>query len=262
MHHLLRSPSSRLRRSARQRVGAGRPRGAGGGDRAGAAATSPPRSPTWSPPPIRSRSRPAWRCCAPGGSAADAAIAVQLVLNLVEPQSSGLGGGAFILHWDAAGRQLKGYDGRETAPAAATADRFLVDGRPRKFDEAVFGGLSVGVPGTLRALEAVHKPARPAAVGAAVRAGDQARRGRLSRLPAPAPAAALARRGELRAGGAAILLRSTGSARPAGYLLKNPEFAATLRAIAERRRGRLLQGRRSPRRSSRPCARPPTIAAT
>src|SRR5205814_3512813 len=64
-----------------------------------------------------------------GGSAADAAIAVQLVLNLVEPQSSGLGGGAFILHWDAAGRVLKGYDGRETAPAAATPERSLVDGR-------------------------------------------------------------------------------------------------------------------------------------
>ena len=93
-----------------------------------------------------------------GGSAADAAIAVQLVLNLVEPQSSGIGGGAFILHWDAASRKLKGYDGRETAPAAAAMpDRFLVEGRPRKFDEAVFGGLSVGVPGTLRVLEAVHK---------------------------------------------------------------------------------------------------------
>src|ERR1700730_2067642 len=62
-----------------------------------------------------------------GGSAADAAIAVQLILNVVEPQSSGLGGGAFILHWDAASRGLKGYDGRETAPAAATPERFLVD---------------------------------------------------------------------------------------------------------------------------------------
>ena len=92
-----------------------------------------------------------------GGSAADAAVAIQLVLNLVEPQSSGLGGGAFILHWDAARAQLKGYDGRETAPAAATADRFLIDGRPRDFADAVFGGLSVGVPGTLAVLEAVHR---------------------------------------------------------------------------------------------------------
>ncbi len=92
-----------------------------------------------------------------GGTAADAAIALQLVLNLVEPQSSGLGGGAFVLHWQAAGKQLKSYDGRETAPAAARPDRFLVDGRPMKLGDAIFGGASVGVPGTLRLLEAIHK---------------------------------------------------------------------------------------------------------
>ena len=69
----------------------------------------------------------------------------------------------------------RGYDGRETAPAAATPDRFLVEGRPRKFDEAVFGGLSVGVPGTLRAAGSRAQAARPAALGAAVRAGDPAR---------------------------------------------------------------------------------------
>ena len=169
-----------------------------------------------------------------GGSAADAAIAVQLVLNLVEPQSSGLGGGAFILHWDAAGRQLKSYDGRETAPAAATADRFLVDGRPRSFDDAVFGGLSVGVPGTLRALEALHR-----------------RHGRLPWARLFAPAIRLAADGFRVPSRLHLLLRwygaegfapaarryffdTTGSARPAGYLLRNPEFAATLRAIAER----------------------------
>jgi len=66
-----------------------------------------------------------------GGSAADAAVAVQLVLNLVEPQSSGIGGGAFILHWDAGRKDLKTYDGRETAPQAAKPDRFLVEGQPR-----------------------------------------------------------------------------------------------------------------------------------
>ena len=168
-----------------------------------------------------------------GGSAADAAIAVQLVLNLVEPQSSGLGGGAFILHWDAAGRKLKGYDGRETAPAAATPDRFLVDGRPRKFDEAVFGGLSVGVPGTLRVLEAVHK-----------------QHGRLPWARLFAPAIKLATDGFRVSPRLHLLLRwegadgfspaarryffdQTGSAWPVGYLLKNPQFAATLRAIAE-----------------------------
>src|SRR5690349_6477175 len=88
-----------------------------------------------------------------GGSAADAAVAVQLVLNLVEPQSSGLGGGAFVLYWDAERRRLEALDGRETAPAAADPAQFLRAGRPRPFEEAVFGGLSVGVPGTLRVLE-------------------------------------------------------------------------------------------------------------
>src|SRR5215217_4596694 len=62
---------------------------------------------------------------AAGGSAVDAAIAVQLVLNLVEPQSSGIGGGAFMVHWNAGARELATIDGRETAPAAATAERFI-----------------------------------------------------------------------------------------------------------------------------------------
>ncbi|MCC7048482.1 MAG: gamma-glutamyltransferase [Alphaproteobacteria bacterium] len=93
-----------------------------------------------------------------GGSVIDAAIAAQLVLNLVEPQSSGIGGGAFILYYDAASRTTTSFDGRETAPAAARPDRFLgADGQPMKFMEAVIGGRSVGVPGLLRALELAHK---------------------------------------------------------------------------------------------------------
>ncbi len=91
-----------------------------------------------------------------GGSAVDAAIATQLVLGLVEPQSSGIGGGAFIVHWDALKQDLKTYDGRETAPADAKPDRFLKDGKPIAFDEAVRSGLSVGVPGVMRALELAH----------------------------------------------------------------------------------------------------------
>jgi len=93
-----------------------------------------------------------------GGSAVDAAVAIQLVLNLVEPQSSGIGGGAFIVHYAAAAKKLTTYDGRETAPAAATPERFLgADGKPLRFIEAVVGGRSVGVPGTLRVLEMAHK---------------------------------------------------------------------------------------------------------
>jgi gamma-glutamyltranspeptidase/glutathione hydrolase len=169
-----------------------------------------------------------------GGSAADAAVAIQVLLNLVEPQSSGLGGGAFALHWDAAGKSLKTYDGRETAPAAAKPDRFLTDGQPRKFDDAVFGGLSVGVPGALRLLETLHQ-----------------QHGRLPWARLFAPAIKLATDGFQVSPRLHLLLRwhgaesfapqsrryffdTTGSARPAGYVLRNPEFAATLGVIAER----------------------------
>src|SRR5215204_1576202 len=93
-----------------------------------------------------------------GGSAVDAAIAVQLVLNLVEPQSSGIGGGAFMLHWDGTERRLTTLDGRETAPVAADPDYFLKpDGTPLAFEEAVPGGRSVGVPGTLALLGLAHE---------------------------------------------------------------------------------------------------------
>ncbi len=93
-----------------------------------------------------------------GGSAVDAAIAAQIVLNLVEPQSSGLGGGGFLMHFDAKTADIAAYDGRETAPAAARPDMFLRDdGTPMKFYEAVVGGLAVGVPGLLRMLETAHR---------------------------------------------------------------------------------------------------------
>ncbi len=93
-----------------------------------------------------------------GGTAIDAAIATQMVLNLVEPQSSGIGGGAFIVYWTKRGQEIVTYDGRETAPAAAKPDRFLeADGKPRSFFDAAIGGRSVGVPGVLRALELAHK---------------------------------------------------------------------------------------------------------
>lgn len=93
-----------------------------------------------------------------GGSSVDAAIAAQMVLGLVEPQSSGIGGGAFLLHWSRQERMLRSYDGREAAPAAARPERFLgPDGKPVPFMEAVLGGRSVGVPGVLRMLELAHR---------------------------------------------------------------------------------------------------------
>lgn len=169
-----------------------------------------------------------------GGSATDAAIAIQLVLNLVEPQSSGIGGGAFLLHWDEAKRSLTTLDGRETAPAAARPDRFIgKDGKPMRFVDAVVGGRSVGVPGTLKLLEEAHR--------------------RWGRMPWPqviAPAIRLAEDGfsisprlhGLLAGernltkdprAAAYFYEADGKAKPVGAVLKNPAFAATLRLIAE-----------------------------
>lgn len=91
-----------------------------------------------------------------GGSALDAAVAVQMVLTLVEPQSSGIGGGSFLLHFD--GQRTQAFDGRETAPAAATPDLFTgPDGKPLAFAQALVGGRAVGVPGTVRMLEAAHR---------------------------------------------------------------------------------------------------------
>ena len=94
---------------------------------------------------------------AEGGSAADAAVAVQVMLNLVEPQSSGIGGGAFLLYYDAESGEVTAYDGRETAPLSADEALFLdEDGEPMGFWDAVVGGRSVGTPGTVRLLEAIH----------------------------------------------------------------------------------------------------------
>ena len=167
-----------------------------------------------------------------GGSAIDAAIAVQLVLGLVEPQSSGLGGGAFLLYHDAKSGRLVAYDGRETAPAAARPDRFLdADAKPLEFYDAVVGGRSVGVPGTVKLLETVHR--------------------RHGRLPWPRlfrRAIALAEDGfpispRLHALAAAetrwsqqrardYFLMPDGRARPIGTRLPNAAYARTLRTLA------------------------------
>src|SRR5512142_844891 len=93
-----------------------------------------------------------------GGSAIDAAIAAQMVLTLVEPESSGIGGGAFMLVWDPAKKKVTSFDGRETAPASATPTMFLdANGNPRPHMDAIPGGLSVGVPGVIAMLELAHK---------------------------------------------------------------------------------------------------------
>ena len=172
-----------------------------------------------------------------GGSAVDAAIAVQMVLTLVEPQSSGIGGGAFVLHWD--GRELSAWDGRETAPASADETLFLrADGKPMPFADAVVGGRSVGTPGAVRVLEVLHR-----------------RQGKLPWAELFAPAIALAEAGFLVSPRLHLQLkadphlRKTPNARafyyqavpsggveplPVGHLLKNPALAEVLRAVAAR----------------------------
>jgi gamma-glutamyltranspeptidase/glutathione hydrolase len=93
-----------------------------------------------------------------GGSAVDAVIAAQLVLTLVEPESSGIGGGAFLLLYDPKHRRVTSFDGRETAPASATPGMFLdASGKPRAHMDAIPGGLSVGVPGDVAVLELAHQ---------------------------------------------------------------------------------------------------------
>ncbi len=172
-----------------------------------------------------------YRILKQGGSAVDAAIAVQLVLNLVEPQGSGIGGGAFMLVTGAKTRHLTVYDGRETAPAAARPDRFLDhSGKPLEFRDAVIGGRSVGVPGTLAALAAAHR-----------------RHGRLpwSALFTPAIELALQgfavsprlhdaleREGSMLQSRAQAYFFPDGAPLAAGATLTNPTFAATLRELA------------------------------
>lgn len=168
-----------------------------------------------------------------GGSAIDAAVAVQMVLTLVEPQSSGLGGGAFIVHYSAAGKAATTYDGRETAPAAATPERFLgPDGKPLPFRQAVAGGLSVGVPGVLRALELAHKSHGKLAWADLFQpAIELARQG----FPvSPRLSAALADEKALRddAAARAYFYAPVGTAWPAGHVLKNPDLARTLDVVA------------------------------
>jgi len=171
-----------------------------------------------------------------GGSAADAVIAVQLVLNLVEPQSSGIGGGAFLLFYDTTTKQTVAFDGRETAPIAATPDLFLTpDGTPMRFGAAIVGGRSVGTPGTVALLARVFQE-----------------HGKLTWPELFAPAIRLAQQGFIVGPRLARMLASErgqrlrtfteardyfypgGEPLQAGTRKTNPAFANTLIAISER----------------------------
>ena len=168
-----------------------------------------------------------------GGSAVDAAIAAQMVLTLVEPQSSGIGGGAFLMHFRKADRKVEAYDGRETAPATIRPDVFLTaDGKRRSFRDVSTGGAAVGVPGVIRMLAMAHRD-----------------HGRLpwNRLFEPAIAYAengfavsprlnkmISRAKDMKNFPAARAYFYTAAGDPlaVGHWLRNPGFALTLRRIA------------------------------
>ncbi len=170
-----------------------------------------------------------------GGTAADALVAVQTVLGLVEPQSSGIGGGAFLVWYDAASGKVTTFDGRETAPAAATPELFLDDkGEPLPFFDAVVGGRSVGAPGVVRLMETIHT-----------------RAGKLEWDALLQPAIRLASEGftvsprlhtliegdkgrlDTQATARAYFYDKDGNALAVGSVLKNPDYAETLKTIGK-----------------------------
>ncbi|MCC5940207.1 MAG: gamma-glutamyltransferase [Balneolaceae bacterium] len=167
-----------------------------------------------------------------GGSAIDAAIAVQLVLSLVEPQSSGIGGGAFILAWD--GEEIHAYNGRETAPSAADENLFLDEnGNPLPYRDAVRSGLSVGVPGTFALLKTAHEnhgvlPWEDLFTPAILLAENGFNLG--PRLHSLLDSDDALKNDEI---ARAFYFDEDGNALPAGTNLKNPAYAEILRNVAQ-----------------------------
>jgi gamma-glutamyltranspeptidase/glutathione hydrolase len=179
-----------------------------------------------------------------GGTALDAAVAVQATLGLVEPQSSGVGGGAFLIWYDSKTHRVTAYDGRETAPAAATPDQFLhPDGKPMSYGEAVLSGRSAGVPGAIAMLYLAHKDHGklpwPSLFGDAEQLAEQGfvvGPRLIGELQYPAP--------QNKAPDVIAYFKGPdGGPLKAGERLKNPAYAATLRKIAAEGPDALLKGK-------------------
>ena len=178
-----------------------------------------------------------------GGSAVDAAVAVQAALGLVEPQSSGLGGGAFMLHYDAQTRTVTAFNGREAAPAGATPDMFLDEqGTPLSYADAVTSGRATGVPGAIAMLGVAHerfgrRPWREL-FGASIRAAEQG-------FVVPQRLGRFANSGFRQAtlpDATALFSKPDGTRIRAGDTLRNPAYAQTLRTLAARGPRALLEG--------------------
>lgn len=181
-----------------------------------------------------------------GGSAVDAAVAVQAVLGLVEPQSSGLGGGSFMMVYDAASGEVTSYDGRETAPAAATPELFYEDGKPLDFPSAVLSGRSTGAPGAVAMLAMAQQEHGKLPWSALFSDAERLARDGFTVSPRLAGMIA-ATRGQARTRWAdAYFTKPDGTRYVAGDVLRNPEYARTVADLAAQGpdvfyRGRIAQ---------------------
>ncbi len=206
-------------------------------------ATSAPAAPVAAPPapaargPFVAAANPlaveaGMAVLARGGTAVDAAVAIQAVLGLVEPQSSGLGGGAFMMLYDATEGEVTAYDGRETAPASATPGLFLEDGQPMPLPDAVMSGRSTGAPGVVAMLAMAQKEHGVLPWGALF--GDAERLARDGFVVSPRLAGMIANpRGQARTPWATeYFTKPDGTRYVAGDVLRNPEYARTVVELA------------------------------
>ena len=179
-----------------------------------------------------------------GGSAVDAAVAIQAVLGLVEPQSSGLGGGAFLVFYDAKTGKVTAYDGREKAPSAASPDMFLgPDGKPLPFVKVLLSGRSTGVPGAVAMLSMAQKEHGKVAWNTLFKDAEKLAdegfvvsprlAGMINSTRAPQPSQPDAVK---------YFTKPDGTRYQAGDVLKNPAYAETVRAIAAQGPAALLEG--------------------
>lgn len=180
-----------------------------------------------------------------GGNAIDALLAVQWMLTLVEPQSSGIGGGAFVLYYDASKKKIHAYDGRETAPAAIRSDVFLENGRPVPFyPQRITGGRAVGVPGTPKLMETVFQKHGSGQVSWSRTFSDTIRTAKIGFRVSPRLAQSVSDNKERIAlfPSSSRLYLAGGRATRAGRWFRNPELGTTFEILAKHGTGPFYSG--------------------